>query len=409
MSDSPKETYSGGMYERLISFGLPQVNPEEHNDAMRELCETRLEANRLGCAIALLVVSTGFIADLFYYPEESGIFAAIRIPSLIVLAVLWLVQGRWNSKRWQYLPLTVFVFGSSISWIVSLMIWYLDGANSPYFAGYMLVLMGMSFVMRVSPLEAAAYGIYMVTQYIFAVWAHENNLWGFALNVPDDAQASLITLMQAHPLFPLGVFFIVLAILLCTIGAVLITSESFSRLLEKANAKRAREDLMRFVAMASHEIKTPVQYLLTFSEHLMKSPAVSADPDFAIIQMGMEQQTNRLLNELQQLSEVSRLESRGSIISAEDSTACCSLSSVLTSVVSNVEAACQITGIHLETDALEERVFVRGTLEDLTLILNNVINNAVKFTEVGGRIVISTNLVNDTQVKAPSGRIVGTT
>lgn len=399
MSNKLSESQQSSFYRRMISLGIPASSVDLNHEAMNDLYETRLEANRFGCLVAFIVVFSGFLIDFYYHSDQAISFAAIRAPALILIAFLWYIQGSWNSYRGRILPVTGFALASAISWIVTLMIWNVGGAESPYFGGFMLVMMGMAFVTRVSPAESVVYGLYMLAQYVFGVWAHANNFLGFATDAPLTPPGSLYEIVQNGTLFGVGIFFVVVGGVLCTVGAVLISSESYARLIEKAKARGAREDLMRFVTMASHEIKTPVQYLVTCAEHLTTLGEMNGNSEFSEIRNGIGHQTKRLLNELSKLAEVSRIADDQTSIVSIDPTSRASIGNALDRVLDDARAASKVGGVKLTVDGGVNGAQAVGGVDDLFLIFNNVVNNAVKYTPKGGLIAIKSRVVNNRLVE----------
>jgi CheY-like chemotaxis protein/two-component sensor histidine kinase len=99
----------------------------------------------------------------------------------------------------------------------------------------------------------------------------------------------------------------------------------------------------------------------------------------------MERQVNHLVRLVDDLLEMSRI-NRGTL---ELKRAPVALSSVVRNAVETVEPLIQAAGHHLEVDLPAEPLWLDGDVVRLGQILGNVLNNAAKYTDRGGRVTVS--------------------
>ena len=154
--------------------------------------------------------------------------------------------------------------------------------------------------------------------------------------------------------------------------------ESFTRL-EQARQEAEQASLMKsdFLARMSHELRTPLNGILGFSE-LIKLDAPSEDireQAQTIYQSG-----EHLLRLVNDILDLAKIESGYMALEAEDM----DLPRLLEEVAGLHRGAARQKGLELELD-LEASLPTRlhGDATRLRQILNNLLNNAVKFTPAG--------------------------
>jgi signal transduction histidine kinase len=161
-------------------------------------------------------------------------------------------------------------------------------------------------------------------------------------------------------------------------------ADAFNRMgAELANVERLRRDL---VANVSHELKTPISALRARLENLLDGVEPS-DPE--VLQV-MLQQTERLSRLVEQLLDLSRLESGDIPLDRRE----VDIEMLVREVASEVE----VSRSHLVTVRLDlppEGPAVWGDRERIHQVLFNLLDNAVRFTRPGGEVVVSTRRAGD--------------
>jgi two-component system sensor histidine kinase SenX3 len=153
-------------------------------------------------------------------------------------------------------------------------------------------------------------------------------------------------------------------------------------------AARGVERLRRdFVANASHELKTPVASILAIAETLRH--AVAEDPDAAERFLArLESEANRLSRLVRDLLELSRLE--GEL----HEPAPVRLDQVVRTEVERLRPRAESAGLSLVVENLEP-LEALGSEADLALLVHNLVDNAIRYTEEGGRIRVSLAAAGD--------------
>lgn len=155
------------------------------------------------------------------------------------------------------------------------------------------------------------------------------------------------------------------------------TIVTISDITERARLERVRRD---FVANASHELKTPVSGMLLLSESAMHA-ASDGDAEqslqFTSQIHGEAQRLQRLVMDLLDLSRLEGADSRDEVTDVKQA---------VERALTSHRAAAARKGLSLESDlgaVRDEDVFVKLGDTDLTIALDNLLDNAIAYTDSG--------------------------
>jgi two-component system phosphate regulon sensor histidine kinase PhoR len=162
-------------------------------------------------------------------------------------------------------------------------------------------------------------------------------------------------------------------------GKRLGTVAVFHDVSELARLEEVRRD---FVANASHELRTPLAAIRGFAETLLSSPDLSAEAQRSYVEI-IERNAVRLGNILQDLLDLSRLESRGQSIEGVDVAPL----PIARRLLREYEARARDLGIRLHLEC-EDEALVHADPTALEQILVNLADNALKYTDAGGEVGI---------------------
>jgi PAS domain S-box-containing protein len=146
-------------------------------------------------------------------------------------------------------------------------------------------------------------------------------------------------------------------------------------------AKEKAEEMNRlksnFLANMSHELRTPMIGILGYSEILKTELETVELKDMAET---IHLSARRLLGTLNQLLDLSRIESNKFEIKTEP----LNINNELAGIIRSFEGAAGNKGLYLKFNAIDNgihSILDRGIFEK---IMNNLLNNAIKFTNTGG-------------------------
>ena len=161
---------------------------------------------------------------------------------------------------------------------------------------------------------------------------------------------------------------------------------------EQRRLERMRSD---FVANASHELRTPLASLSGFIETLQgpaKDDAVARERFLSI----MQEQAERMRRLIDDILSLSRIELKAHVRPSSR----VDLAGVVRHTVDALGPVAKDLGIQIETEVPDTEVLINGDRDELIQVLENLIENALKYGASGGKITVS--LAAD-----PTGRAQG--
>ncbi len=331
---------------------------------------------RVACILAAIFVLAGSSLDALVYPKHLGEFFLFRLVSSgLLIFIWWFVTTGAGMRMYRILGL---ILPALPTLCCSLMIYRTTGANSPYYAGLNLVLLGASIILRWTFVDSLLVFLEVLGLYLAACLLHgpidSTNIYIFFNNI----------------------FFIIVTGVFVVIGSYFYNQLRFREFgfsyeldkskseLEKTNQKLVAHDRLRnrFFANVSHEMRTPLTLLLAPLEVLIQKFNRSLDNDSSEMLVTMRANGMRLLKLINDLLELIRLESGRLEIKAEPLPVT-EFFNGLTSAVKQMATEKKIT---LETQVDGELGVVMADRDKLEKIILNLLFNALKFTPANGRV-----------------------
>jgi signal transduction histidine kinase len=159
-----------------------------------------------------------------------------------------------------------------------------------------------------------------------------------------------------------------------------------------------RDALRRFVADASHELRTPITALRTFNE-LLQGPATADPAAQAEFLAESQDQIERLEWITRNLLDLSRLEAGIAALELDTQAAC----ELLETAAAPFFPTAHERGIRLALAPLLSSLPIRCDRARIIMALTNLLDNALKFTPAGGQIEAGVALVATTSAAANDG------
>ncbi len=351
-------------------------DPEFQAALAEDVLARRLRSGKLASVMVAVLMPAGSLADLFVYPEQVGNFLVLRlICSALALGLWWLHTTEWARRniRWLGMPIALLpaVF-------LAVIIAQVEGFNSPYYAAFNLVLLGVNALVQWNPGESVIATLLILLLYALA---------GSVSRVP----------MEPGTVFN-NLYFLAVTGLIVVVGNWALNQlrlreftlryqlSRSQRLLERNYEQlRALDEMKgRFFANISHELRTPLTLLLAPLETLLAAPLVS-DPQVRESLETMRANGLRLLKLINDLLDLVRLDARKLALRRSAVPA----ASFLRSLVRSLDKFAVDRGLHLNCD-LDERVGAFwGDPDKLEKVFLNLLFNSLKFTPAGGKIQVT--------------------
>jgi signal transduction histidine kinase len=138
-----------------------------------------------------------------------------------------------------------------------------------------------------------------------------------------------------------------------------------------------------FLAMLSHELRNPLSPLRNASHMLMQGE--TQDPKIVWSRGVIARQLKHMIRLVDDLLDVSRI-ARGKIVLLSEPVR---IADVLAAAVETVQPLLEQKRQHLEIDAGDPELTVRGDPVRLAQVVGNLLHNAAKYTGEGGNIVLA--------------------
>jgi signal transduction histidine kinase len=157
-------------------------------------------------------------------------------------------------------------------------------------------------------------------------------------------------------------------------GAVLVLHD----ITEVRRLEAVRRD---FVANVSHELKTPLTAIKGYVETLLSGGLDDRENNLRFLRK-VEGHANRLTALISDLLSLSRIESGEAVARKE----VVEVKDILAASMARLAPSAEKKGVRFETGLPEESLKIFADTEALNQIFDNLIDNAIKYTEGGGRI-----------------------
>lgn len=160
--------------------------------------------------------------------------------------------------------------------------------------------------------------------------------------------------------------------------------KDFADQLEKANQELRRIDAIKseFVSVASHELRTPLAAIKNAIQLILQGKTGEINENQAKFLTMADRNINRLVNIINDLLNLSRIESGRISLNFES----IPIRPLFEMVVSSLRPQAETKSIKIEMDLPENTLSVYADREKVEQILVNLIGNAIKFTPEGGTI-----------------------
>lgn len=163
---------------------------------------------------------------------------------------------------------------------------------------------------------------------------------------------------------------------------------NFNRMTEEV--QRSQETLRQFLANISHELKTPLTSIRGFSEAVLDGTIEDAEGVRRSARI-IRDESERVLRLVEELLDLSRIES-GQVTMRQEPF---DIAELFEHVAEVFALRTEERGVRLVIDAQHKRM-VRGDVDRLEQVLNNLLDNAVRHTPQGGLIrIASRDIGND--------------
>lgn len=163
---------------------------------------------------------------------------------------------------------------------------------------------------------------------------------------------------------------------------------AFQDVTELKEIERVKTD---FIATISHEFKTPLTSIIMATSMLEEGGMGALNSEQKEIVETLKEDGERLSNLVSELIELSRIESGNAVYKLEP----CSVNTVAEVSIKEFIEAAEKKKIILTNNMDEGLPLVNADFEKIHWVMNNLINNALKYTKAGNYIAVSSRVDRD--------------
>lgn len=138
-----------------------------------------------------------------------------------------------------------------------------------------------------------------------------------------------------------------------------------------------------FIANVSHELKTPMTTIGGFIDGILDGTIPPDRQEHYLTIVSSE--IHRLSRMVARLLLATRLQSGQQDLNITT----LDISAVISTAIVNAEQSIEAKGLNVDVDLPETRCYVRGDSDALAQVVNNLVDNAVKYSNDGGRMAVS--------------------
>jgi len=329
--------------------------------------ELMVRSLRTAAGVVFLLNQVFKPLDYLAFPEHFSVFLSARLCLDAVMIAIFLRAGtRWPTG-------SSIVFLLAIGAMLLSMVAADGGVESEYTTGLVLLFCGIPVLFPLSALQVGA-----TVAVLFA------SLVSMPLFM--DGVESWRT-FAIHTLFPLSGGVVAIA------SAALLDRIRFTDFVRRRQLEEARDHLKemdrqksRFTANVHHELRTPLTLLLAPLEGMLGGDFGAVSELQSSYMRSMHANGLRLLKLINNLLDLAKIESNQLEVKRRK----ISIQKLVEDTLAGTRPLAERRGIALETRGLEALPEICVDPDAIEKVLVNLVGNALKFTEAGGRIEVGT-------------------
>jgi signal transduction histidine kinase len=373
------------MFARLMALQKKlktslQFEPSLEERFWNDNFEKSLSDVRVGLWLVIILYALFGVLDVWIVPETKVVIWIIRF--IIVIPFTLLVFFFTYSKAFQrYMQFVLSVNGIVVGYGIIAMIMFSKPTELGfqfYYAGLLLAIMAYYTLFRLRYAYATIISLIVVLGYEVVAIGFQNLLTGPQQQI-------------GIPVFLNNNFFFISSLIIGNIAGLTLEIYMRKDFLQRVEIERANEKLKKldtlksdFISLVSHELKTPLSAIRTSAEFLESEEVKDSNVEKEMLEniISSVDRLTRLINDILDLSkiEAGKMEFHFEQINFNE---------IVQVALENIRPLASKKNITISVDIPEYLSPVLGDREKLIIVLNNLLGNALKFTQNEGRILLS--------------------
>ena len=325
----------------------------------------RVESRRLSrqaastaCLLAIPLVPAFAVLDRVVFPEHFAVFLEMRLACVATLAVIWMVlRRRFGERHSLVLGMLVAI---DVGLMIDVMTMMTGGHASPYYAGVNLVILAVALLMPWHPAWSAVTCGILIGGYVGC--------------------AFLAGPITDSRIFASNLFFLGTTGVIAVVGTAVregLRRREFSGREALTEAVHHRD---AFMAKMTHELRTPIHVMVGYADILLEESLAAGERDARPLVESIRSQGVLLHGLISDLLDYAKIGAGKMDVRAEP----VAVRQVVEQVAEAFRPLTQRKGLRLRTVYPGGFPTVTSDRQKIQQILNNLVGNALKFTERGG-------------------------
>jgi signal transduction histidine kinase len=339
-----------------------------YRDYRRELSRVALPGQvRMTAGITLLINFLFIALDRYAFPAESSGMLGVRLALNIVL-VLVLARGYSTAPQLSMWAVAL----STVGMLLCVVYGTGSAASTDYYVGLMLFLMGLPVLVPATGKQTAIVA--------------SGTVAGFTLAPVVEPLGDRVDTFVIHSIFLLSGGLVAVG------SAVMLDRGRFRDFVRRREIESARDQLRqldeaksRFSANIHHELRTPLTLMLAPLDAMLSGAFGEVSAAQRSYLATMHKNALRLLKLINNLLDHARIESGQMEVHRQP----LELMRVVEEIVDSARAMAERKHVELLAEGSDDLPVVNADPDALEKVLVNLVGNALKFTDPGGRITVS--------------------
>jgi PAS domain S-box-containing protein len=163
-----------------------------------------------------------------------------------------------------------------------------------------------------------------------------------------------------------------------------------------------------FISNVSHELRTPLASIIGYSEAILSDPNMSKEVQTEFTEIILRE-SKRLANLVNNVLDITKIEGGGIQLDRSNF----NIIEILNNIIEKIKPLINKHGLSMSCDIPVDEIIINGDEKKLSQVFEGLLNNAIKFTDSGGRIFVSARslykeieiIISDTGVGIPENDI----
>ncbi len=334
----------------------------------------RMKDLNVAYIVALILMPLGFSIDYIVYSDVFLQLTAIRSISVVLLLITYILYKAQRKNR--FLGIFENIWAIIIILTLCIMIYITGGVKSSYYAAINLVIVGSAFLLPLTLSGALVIFSVATLSYVVTVVIHSSSdFFDFGSDLYNN------------------LYFIVLTGIIGCIASFFNEKRRFSEFslryeLDERNKELSQLDRIKseFFANVSHELRTPLTLIISPIEDILQLEC-STDSEIRKLLLTIRDNGYRLLKLVNDLLGIVRLDEQNALERKP-----VQLYTLICGIVDSLRHIAKKQQVDLVVDPEFASATVVGDISAIEKIFVNLLNNAIKFTNSGGLVTVSSSV-----------------